>query len=37
MEAGKVKIKKILPDLSTKESNLTGRMNSDTIILRIVN
>jgi hypothetical protein len=37
MEAGKVKIKKILPDLSTKESNLTGRLNSDTIILRIVN
>ena len=37
MEAGKVKIKKILPDLSTKESNLTGRMNSDTIILKIVN
>ncbi len=37
MEAGKVKIKKILPDLSTKESNLTGRTNSDTIILRIVN
>lgn len=37
MEAGKVKIKKILPDLSTKETNLTGRMNSDTIILRIVN
>ena len=37
MEAGKVKIKKILPDLSTKESNLTGRMNSDTIIIRIVN
>jgi hypothetical protein len=37
MDAGKVKIKKILPDLSTKESNLTGRMNSDTMILRIVN
>lgn len=37
MDAGKVKVKKILPDLSTKETNLTGRMNSDTIILRIVN
>lgn len=35
MEAGKVKLKRILPDLSTKESLLTGRMNSDTIILRV--
>jgi hypothetical protein len=37
MEASKVKTKKILSDLSTKEINLTGRMNSDTIILKIVN
>jgi hypothetical protein len=36
MEAGKVKIKTILSNLSTKEINLTGRMNSDTILLRIV-
>ena len=35
MEAGKVKIKKILPDLSTKELQLTGRMNSDILILRV--
>jgi hypothetical protein len=37
MEASKVKTKKILSDLSTKEISLTGRMNSDTIILKIVN
>jgi hypothetical protein len=35
--AGKVQIKKILPDLTTKETNLTGRMNSDTIIVRVTN
>jgi len=36
LEAGKVKLKRILPDLTTKESVLTGRMNDDTIIVRIV-
>lgn len=36
LEAGKVKLKRILPDLTTKESTLTGRMNSDIIIVRIV-
>lgn len=35
--AGKVQIKKILSDLTTKETNLTGRMNSDTIIVRVTN
>ena len=35
MEAGKVKLKKVLTDLSTKELQLTGRMNSDTMILRV--
>jgi len=35
LEAGKVKLKKILPDLKTKECVLTGRMNSDTIILKV--
>lgn len=36
LDAGKVKLKRILPDLTTKESPLTGRMNSDTIIVRIL-
>jgi hypothetical protein len=35
--AGKIRIKKILPELKTKESNLTGRMNGDTIIVRVIN
>ena len=37
LSAGKIRIKKILSDLTTKESPLTGRMNSDTIIVRVVN
>lgn len=37
MSAGKVKLKKILPDLSTKEVNLTGRINGDTIIVKVLN
>lgn len=37
LEAGKVKLKQILPSLSTKESLLTGRINSDTMIVRVVN
>lgn len=36
LDAGKVKLKRILPDLTTKESSLTGRMNDDTIIVRIL-
>lgn len=35
--AGKVKLNQILPNLSTKECNLTGRLNSDTIIVKVVN
>jgi hypothetical protein len=35
MSAGKVKIKKILPQLTTKEQGLTGRFNCDTIVLKI--
>jgi hypothetical protein len=35
LEAGKIKLKKILSELSTKESLLTGRLNSDTIIVRV--
>ena len=33
--AGKIKLKKILPELKTKEQPLTGRFNSDTIVLKI--
>lgn len=36
MEGGKIKLRKLLSELSTKESLLTGRLNSDTIILRVV-
>jgi hypothetical protein len=36
IDAGKIRIKKILSELTTKESNLTGRMNSDTLIVRIL-
>jgi hypothetical protein len=36
LNAGKVQIKKILPELTTKESAMTGRMNTDTIIVRIL-
>jgi hypothetical protein len=36
MDAGKIKLKKILPDLKTKEQVLTGRFNCDTIVLKIL-
>ena len=32
---GKVKIRKIMEELTTMELNLTGRMNDDTLILRV--
>jgi hypothetical protein len=35
--AGKVKLNQILSELTTKECNLTGRCNSDTIIVKVVN
>jgi hypothetical protein len=35
LEAGKIKLKKILPELKTKDCVLTGRINSDTIILKV--
>jgi len=35
LSAGKIKLKKILPELKTKEQGLTGRFNSDTIVLKI--
>ena len=37
MAAGKVKLRQLLPGLTTKESQLTGRLNSDTIIARVEN
>lgn len=36
MNAGKIKLKKILPELTTKEQLLTGRFNCDTIVLKIL-
>jgi hypothetical protein len=36
LAAGKVKLKQLLPSLSTKELTLTGRINSDTLIIRII-
>jgi hypothetical protein len=36
LNAGKVKLKKILPNLTTKEKSLTGRINKDTILLRVI-
>jgi len=35
LKAGKITLKKILPDINSVEQNLTGRINSDTILLRI--
>jgi hypothetical protein len=37
MAAGKVKLRQLLLGLTTKESQLTGRLNSDTIIARVEN
>ena len=36
MEAGKVQLRKILSDLTTTESKLNGRINSETILLRVL-
>jgi hypothetical protein len=36
MDSGKVALKKILPSLKTKEKKLTGRINTDTILLRAI-
>lgn len=37
MAGGKVKLRKLLEELTTKESQLTGRLNGDTIIAKVVN
>jgi len=36
LDAGKVKLRTILDDLTTKQNSLTGRINTDTILLRIL-
>jgi hypothetical protein len=36
LELGKVALRKLLPGLRTKEKKLTGRINSDTILLRVL-
>ena len=36
LDAGKVKLRNILTELKTKEKTLTGRINSDTILLRAI-
>lgn len=36
LESGKVALRKILPSLRTKEKKLTGRINKDTILLRVL-
>lgn len=35
-EAGKVALRKILPNVRSKEKKLTGRINGDTILLKVV-
>jgi hypothetical protein len=36
MTAGKVALRKILPDLTTAETQLNGRINEDTLLLRVL-
>jgi hypothetical protein len=36
LEAGKVQLRKILSDLTTTETKLNGRINSETILLRVL-
>lgn len=35
MKAGKIKLRQLMNTLTTKESQLTGRLNSDTLIARV--
>lgn len=35
LKAGKIALKKVLPDINSVEQKLTGRINSDTILLRV--
>ena len=36
LEAGKIALRKILPNIRAKEKKLTGRINKDTILLKVV-
>jgi len=36
LKAGKVSLRKVLPDINAVEQALTGRINSDTILLRVI-
>ena len=36
LKAGKVSLRKILPDINAVQQVLTGRINSDTILLRVI-
>lgn len=36
LELGKVALRKVLPQIRTKEKRLTGRINKDTILLRVL-
>jgi hypothetical protein len=36
LESGKVALRKILPNVRSKEKKLTGRINGDTILLKVV-
>lgn len=36
LDGGKIILKKLMDDLTTKPKNATGRINSDTILLRVV-
>jgi hypothetical protein len=36
MEGGKIVLRKVLTDLTTTETQLNGRFNEDTILLRVV-
>jgi hypothetical protein len=36
MQAGKVKLRSFLEDIKTKEQDVNGRLNTDTIILKVV-
>ena len=33
---GKVSLRKLMPSIRTKEKKLTGRINKDTILLRVL-
>ena len=36
LDGGKIVLKKLLDGLTTKPAELTGRINSDTIVVRVI-